>query len=227
MKISLLAVAAVHATEKKVPPRHPLNRLSKLGTFYEAFADEYVRTQIGDGAADRFTARMGNFLDNMKSAFERPNCGYYDESTKHGGPDPNPDMRENGVPRNRRDGDDGDDNVDDDFTSDDVTLAWCAEPARDTSSDSWLNNCCCADSSLDGCAGVTPNCAQKGVRNGKGNAYERLADNGSLKWKQITTGTRKWAERYINNCSGQRKHNHAVKRAKNLYKNWSQKLILD
>ena len=61
-----------------------------------------------------------------------------------------------------------------------------------TLGDSWLNNCCCADSSLDGCAGVTPNCAQKGVRNGKGNAYERLADNGSLKWKQITTGTRKW-----------------------------------
>jgi len=226
MKISLLAVAAVHATEKKVPPRHPLNRLAKLGTFYEAFADEYVRTQIGDGAADRFTARMENFLDNMKTAFERPNCGYYDDSTKHGGPDPNPDQRENGTPRNRRD-DDGDDSVDSDITSDEVTLAWCAEPERDTSSDAWLTNCCCADSTLEQCAGVTPNCSQLGKRTGGGKAYDRLASNGSLKWKQITTGTRKWAERYINNCSGQRKNQHASNRAKKLYKTWSQKLTLE
>jgi hypothetical protein len=53
---------------------------------------------------------------------------------------------------------------------------------------------------------------------GNQKAYDRLSHTPSLKWKQITTGTRKWAQRYINNCHGQRKYNLASKRANKMYK---------
>jgi len=36
--------------------------------------------------------------------------------------------------------------------------------------------------------------------------------------KQITTGYRKWAERYINECWGQRKHNYQAKRMNKWFK---------
>merc|ERR1712174_123898 len=64
-------------------------------------------------------------------------------------------------------------------------------------------------------------CMGKAPRSGAGGnqkAYDRLSDVPSLKWRQITTGTRKWAQRYINNCHGQRKFNKASKRANNMYK---------
>ena len=38
--------------------------------------------------------------------------------------------------------------------------------------------------------------------------------------RQITTGFRKWAERYIGNCGGQRKNQHQVRRMNR----WNQKL---
>jgi hypothetical protein len=36
---------------------------------------------------------------NMLSAYNRPNCGFYDSSLTNGGPDPNPMLRPNGKPR--------------------------------------------------------------------------------------------------------------------------------
>jgi hypothetical protein len=38
----------------------------------------------------------------MLSAYNRPTCGFFDESLKHGGPDTNPELRPNGKPRNQR-----------------------------------------------------------------------------------------------------------------------------
>jgi hypothetical protein len=61
---------------------------------------------------------------------------------------------------------------------------------------------------------------------GKNNSYDRLASEPSLRWRQITTGARKWVERYINNCGGQRKNNLGVKRIRKVYKKWDEKLNL-
>ena len=113
----------------KVPPRHPLNRLNKLKKFYEGFAADIVASRISEKAADRFAARYTKMCDGFQAAFDRPNCGYYDDSSKHGGPDPNPNVRPNGKPRNRRD-DDDESEIEADFED---LAAFCAENAGDFS----------------------------------------------------------------------------------------------
>jgi len=59
MKIALattVALATAQKNEKKVPPRHPLQRLTKLGVFYENFFDEMVETgMMKQGESDRRT----------------------------------------------------------------------------------------------------------------------------------------------------------------------------
>ena len=40
---------------------------------------------------------------NMRRAFDRPQCGFFDpENVLNGGPDPNPELRPNGKPRRSR-----------------------------------------------------------------------------------------------------------------------------
>lgn len=218
MKIALattIAVAAAQKNEKKVPPRHPLQRLAKLGVFYENFFEEMVEKEImKQGEADRRTNRASTFLVSMETAFNRPNCGYYSGEGKHGGPDPKPEIKENGKPRNRRTADNEDDLKE-------AAMEWCTDEMADgyfiggayteQSEANWAE-CCQLDSEF---------CMDRAPRSGAGGnqkAYDRLSDNMSLKWRQITTGTRKWAQRYINNCHGQRKFNLASKRANKMYK---------
>ena len=116
MKISLatLAVVAV-ADDKKVPPRTPLQRLNTLSRFVTNFADTQVATKLSPAAADRFKSRIvDGMLNNFKNAFGRETCGYFDpHNMPNGGPDPNPELRPNGKPRQRRD--DDDDTIEADF----------------------------------------------------------------------------------------------------------------
>ena len=100
-----------------------MNRLNKLDIFFANFADDVVASRTSQGVADRFADRMESMIDNFQAAFERANCGYYDEDSTHGGPDPNPDVRPNGKPRNRRD---ADNEVEPDFED---YAAYCAENA--------------------------------------------------------------------------------------------------
>lgn len=216
MKIAVATTLALAAAqkEKKVPPRHPLQRLAKLSVFYENFFQEMAdNEQMRQGEADRRTARAKKFLSNMEAAFNRDNCGYYDGEGKHGGPDPNPEINPNtGKQRNRRTADNEEDLLE-------AATEWCAEEVQDgykiggvfteQSEANWLE-CCQLDK--DFCDGRQP---RSGAANQK--AYDRLSDNQSLKWKQITTGTRKWAQRYINNCSGERKNKLASRRANKIY----------
>ena len=113
----------------KVPPRHPLNRLNKIKSFYRAFGADVVASRISEKAGDRFATRFVSMCDGFEAAFNRPNCGYYDDSSKHGGPDPNPNVRPNGKPRNRRD-DDDEPEIEADFED---LAAFCAENAGDFS----------------------------------------------------------------------------------------------
>jgi len=217
MKIAIATTfALVAAKEKKVPPRHPLQRLNKLKTFYQNFFQELADNEtMKQGEADRRTVRAEAFIQNLEDAFNRPNCGYYVDDGKHGGPDPNPEVNFNtGKPRNRRTADN-----EDDLTE--AVREWCAEEVQDNyyikgayteqSEANWAE-CCQFDNEF--CLGKAPRSGAGGNKK----AYDRLSDNPQLKWKQITTGTRKWAQRYINNCNGMRKYNKAAKRANKMYK---------
>merc|ERR1712176_1509219 len=133
----LLAVAS--ADDKKVPPRHPLQRLTRLTEFSaELLNDWYSWLPSKDSWVQKFATNA----ERMERNFNRGNqrCGYYDEDNlPHGGPE-----------RKRR------------READDVFRYDREDPAKGT--------------------------------------------------KQITTGFRKWAERYISACSGQRQYQHQVNR---------------
>jgi len=216
MKIAIATTFALAAAqEKKVPPRHPTQRLKKLGIFYENFFAEMAEKGImKQGEADRRNNRAQGFIADMGKAFNRPNCGYYSGEGKHGGPDPNPEINPTtGKQRNRRTADNEDDLKE-------AAIEWCEEEVADgyniggvytEQSDANKAECCQLDNKF--CLGAAP---RSGAANQK--AYDRLSDNVQLKWKQITTGTRKWAQRYINNCHGQRKHKLASNRANKMYR---------
>ena len=92
MKLSsavIVAVATAQKDEKKVPPRHPLQRLNRLTEF-----SEEILTNHFDWLASQ-TSWINKFKknsDRMERNFERGNqrCGYYDEAQlPHGGPEGN------------------------------------------------------------------------------------------------------------------------------------------
>ena len=147
MKITQAVIFAVAAAdEKKVPPRHPLQRLDRL----VEFSTELLEDHFGFWKRQaKFITKFSKAADRMRDAFERngEKCGFYDpDLLPHGGPDP--------AERKRRDLDDID---------------------RYDRVDPW-----------------------KGT-------------------KQITTGYRKWAERYISSCNGQAQYQHQVNRFNKYY----------
>jgi hypothetical protein len=215
MKIIAGLAIAVAANEKKVPPRDPMQRLNTLRRFMTNFATEVATPIAGAGYAGRLEKRMHNMVDSMGSAYERPTCGYFDSSSKHGGPDPNPNERPNGKPRNRR------------FAAEDLQEELEAECANGLAnvSDTVANECCLY---VDGWSEANEAFCSKGVRakKGKKDPWDRLSDDPALKWKQIMTGCRKWAERYIGNCAGQRKKNLIKHRTKRVFAKVNEKLGL-
>ena len=145
MKISpavIVAVASAQNGEKKVPPRHPLQRLNRLVEFTEEIMNDWFSFLPSQQA---WIGKFERNAERMARNFERGNqrCGFYDENQlPHGGPSE----------RRKREID--------------------------------------ADSIWD--------------------RYDR--ENPSTGTKQITTGFRKWAERYLSECSGQRNYNYQVNR---------------
>merc|ERR1711920_818265 len=75
---ALIAVAA--AADKKVPPRHPLQRLNKLITF----AAEWCNDDLSAKQATHWILKFDNNVDRFGARWAR--CGYYDENHEHGGP---------------------------------------------------------------------------------------------------------------------------------------------
>merc|ERR1711988_1501106 len=141
MKFSTAVLVAVApAEDKKVPPRHPLQRLAKLTEFSAEILNEwYTFLPSKDSWIEKFDANA----ERMERNFNRGNqrCGYYDEDNlPHGGPEE----------RKRRS---------DDFDVD---------------------------------------------------RYNR--EDPSVGIKQITTGYRKWAQRYIAQCAGQKNNKYIVNR---------------
>merc|ERR1711920_833124 len=140
MKFSpALLFALASADDRKVPPRHPLQRLARLTEFSEELLNDWYSWLP---SKDRWVAKFANNAARMERNFQRgeQRCGHYNEDQlPHGGP----------AERKRR------------------------------SNDEW-------------------------------DRYNR--EDPAEGTKQITTGYRKWAERYISVCSGQRQYQYQVQR---------------
>ena len=135
MKIAVATFVAVASAQdsKKVPPRHPLQRLNKLNKF----AAEWAADNLDAKAAPHWTGKFERNVARFERRFEL--CGFYDENQlPHGGPS------------ERR--------------------------KREIDSDSIWDR------------------------------YDR--EDPAMGTKQITTGFRKWAERYLSECSGQKNYNY-------------------
>ena len=98
MKFSPVLLATVaFADEKKVPPRHPLQRLNRLTEFSAELMNDWFG---GLPSKDSWIAKFATNAGRMARNFERGNqkCGFYDEDQlPHGGPEGD---------RKRRDADD-------------------------------------------------------------------------------------------------------------------------
>merc|ERR1711937_12604 len=89
MKIAAFLAVAAHAQDddRKVPPRHPLQRLERLVEFTdELLTDWYGWLPSQEAWKEKFARNA----ERMRTNFERGNqrCGFYDETQlPHGGPD--------------------------------------------------------------------------------------------------------------------------------------------
>ena len=80
MKLAVAFVAAASASEKKVPPRHPLQRLNKLNMF----AVEWVTDNLSTKMAANWSGKFNRNVGRLERRFEL--CGFYDANSEHGGP---------------------------------------------------------------------------------------------------------------------------------------------
>jgi len=85
---------------KKLSAKHPLNKLARLQKFGFDFAEFHMNKN--EAQVTRVKDTIENFTTNLANSWKRPNCGYFDETTSKGGPDPNPDTKANGKPRSSR-----------------------------------------------------------------------------------------------------------------------------
>ena len=144
--VVLAAVATAQDEDRKVPPRHPLQRLERLTEFSADLMNDWFSWLP---SKDNWVQKFATNDDRMEKSFTHgeQRCGYYDENQlPHGGP----------AERKRRD--------------------------------------------LDV------------------ERYDR--EDPAVGTRQITTGFRKWAERYISQCSGQKQYQHQVNRMNK----WNNKL---
>ena len=152
MKLSVLFIAAA-AAEKKVPPRHPLQRIARLAEFAEEIMNDWFGfLPTTEDWINRFQKNAARMAINFQRDEQR--CGHYDENQlPHGGPADDADERKR----------------------------------RDAGDQPW-------------------------------DRYNR--EDPAIGIKQITTGYRKWADRYLSQCGGQRKNAWI----KNRMNKWNNKL---
>ena len=101
MKISpaVLVAVATAQDEKKVPPRHPLQRLNRLVEFTEEIMNDWFSFLPSQEA---WITKFATNAERMERNFNRGNqrCGFYDEDQlPHGGPSDDRKRREADVDR--------------------------------------------------------------------------------------------------------------------------------
>ena len=85
MKLSsavIVAVASAQNDEKKVPPRHPLQRLNRLVEFSSEILNSGAFNNKSIKWINRWELKFANNGNRMKVNFERGNqrCGFYDDN---------------------------------------------------------------------------------------------------------------------------------------------------
>ncbi|CBY24469.1 unnamed protein product [Oikopleura dioica] len=151
MKFSagLLALSgAIDVDTKKVPPRHPLQRLQRLTQFSAEILDQWFDFLP---SKEIWIRKFERNAERMRVNFERgqQKCGFYDPSLPHGGP----------------------------YDPDERFLDAEYDDYEDFEFDERYDR-------EDPCKGS----------------------------RQITTGYRKWAQRYLSQCSGQARYRFQIKR---------------
>ena len=77
MKLSVIYLAGlVSADEKKVPPRHPTQRLNRLVEFSAEILESGSFNMKSTNWISRWQDKFSNNAGRMNDAFER--CGFYD-----------------------------------------------------------------------------------------------------------------------------------------------------
>ena len=90
MKISPIYLVSLTAAEKKVPPRHPIQRLNRLVEFSKEILDSGFFNHKSGKWNSIWKNKFENNAGRMEKNFNRGNqrCGFYDEQMlPHGGPD--------------------------------------------------------------------------------------------------------------------------------------------
>ena len=82
---AVVALAAAQKGEKKVPPRHPIQRLNRLVEFTEEIMNDWFGFLPSQQA---WINKFANNAKRMEKGFKR--CGFYNENVPHGGPKPVP-----------------------------------------------------------------------------------------------------------------------------------------
>ena len=83
MKLSTICLTGLaSATEKKVPPRHPLQRLNRLVEFSSEILNSGAFNNKSIKWINRWEEKFANNADRMQVNFERGNqcCGFYDKN---------------------------------------------------------------------------------------------------------------------------------------------------
>ena len=83
MKLSTICLTGLaSATEKKVPPRHPLQRLNRLVEFSSEILNSDAFNNKSIKWINRWEQKFANNADRMQVNFKRGNqrCGFYDEN---------------------------------------------------------------------------------------------------------------------------------------------------
>ena len=90
MKLSTICLAGLaSATEKKVPPRHPLQRLNRLVEFTSEILNSGAFNNKSEKWIQMWVTKFANNAERMEKNFSRGSqrCGFYDENQlPHGGP---------------------------------------------------------------------------------------------------------------------------------------------
>lgn len=174
---AILSSSLVLAGEKKVPPRHPRNRLRTLTRFSKEWLDVNLRNfdtedkklrRRGGAYADRFSERFSTWSARLLRIVDQPDrdCFFFDPQAPHGGK------------QKREAGDEPSENAENSENNSDIEYDYSDE----------------ADDLLR----YDKNNPQRGLR-------------------QITTGFRKWAQRYFSDCKNEQESQRHSKRANKWY----------
>ena len=85
--VFLFSLSSAEEESRKVPPRHPLQRLNRLTQFSAEILNQWY---TGLASKDRWVAKFAKNADRMSRNFQRgeQRCGFFDSSLEHGGPEP-------------------------------------------------------------------------------------------------------------------------------------------